>query len=190
MICHKSDLDSIQKVVDLLKAGKVLILPTDTVYGFSGIVDTEKTCFSTDKKIFSIKGRSESKPLIQLLASPQDLYTYTDDKIPNQLLLKWPGPLTIIVNNKKNNGTTAFRCPGDIWLRKIISLCNAPIYSTSVNRSGNPVLQNVNEICSEFENECDLIVIDFDTKDALPSTIVSLLNGKIEVVRQGAVKID
>ncbi len=58
MIYSKHDLNSIETTSSLLKQGKVLILPTDTVYGFSGIVG------KTDEKIRSIKGRSETKPFI------------------------------------------------------------------------------------------------------------------------------
>lgn len=198
MIINKSDIKSASLTADFLKQGKIVILPTDTVYGFSGIVDAnDDSTFSCDEKIRAIKGRSETKPLIQLIAKPEDIYLYTDDKIPTELLQKWPGALTIIVNVKKNAPlsenaklpTIAFRCPGDVWLRKIISLCNAPLYSTSVNRSGSPVLENENDIISEFEDEVDLIVTDGDKKGALPSTLVKIENGEGKILRQGSVKI-
>lgn len=198
MIINKSDIKSASLTADFLKQGKIVILPTDTVYGFSGIVDSnDDSTFSCDAKIRAIKGRSETKPLIQLIAKPEDIYLYTDDKIPTELLQKWPGALTIIVNVKKNAPlsenaklpTVAFRCPGDVWLRKIISLCNAPLYSTSVNRSGSPVLENENDIISEFEDEVDLIVTDGDKKGALPSTLVKIENGEVKILRQGSVKI-
>lgn len=198
MIINKSDIKSASLTADFLKQGKIVIFPTDTVYGFSGIVDSnDDSTFSCDVKIRAIKGRSETKPLIQLIAKPEDIYLYTDDKIPTELLQKWPGALTIIVNVKKNAPlsenaklpTVAFRCPGDAWLRKIISLCNAPLYSTSVNRSGSPVLENENDIISEFEDEVDLIVTDGDKKGALPSTLVKIENGEVKILRQGSVKI-
>lgn len=191
MICRKSEKDSAERTAALLKAGKVVIIPTDTVYGFSGIVDTETNGFSykTDAVIRQIKGRAETKPLIQLLAAPDDVYKYTDTQIPSDLLCKWPGALTIIVKNKNSEATTAFRCPGDEWLRQVISLCGSPVYSTSVNRSGCPVLSSIKEIVNEFEDECSLIVDSGDTANALPSTIVSVLDGKVTVIRQGAVKI-
>lgn len=191
MMCRKSDSDSIARTVSCLKNGEVVIIPTDTVYGFSGAVDMpDKPAFRTDDKIRKIKGRSETKPLIQLLAAPGDIYNYTDTDIPVELLNKWPGPLTLIVKNKSGGGTTAFRCPGDEWLRSVIAACGSPIYSTSVNRSGSPVLQTVHDICSEFEKECSLIVAAGDTKNALPSTIVSLVSGKMEIIRRGTVKIN
>lgn len=194
MICRKSDNDSIQKCISSLKKGGIVIIPTDTVYGFSGIVDGK-----TDSIIRKIKGREEYKPFIQLISSPQEIYKYTDDVIPQKLLDFWPGPLTIIVNRKGQCGnrelvcsgfqTLALRCPGDEWLRKVIAGCGASIYSTSVNRSGQPVLDSEAEIISEFSEEVDLIVADGDRKSSVPSTIVKVDKENYTIIRQGAIKL-
>ncbi len=211
MIIQKSDPTSIEKTAASLKAGGIVIIPTDTVYGFSGIVDlansdtaaatasTVPAPFQTDAKIRAIKGRAETKPLIQLIAKPEDIRLYTDDDIPPELLAKWPGALTIIVHIKDNSPladtaipesrTVAFRCPGDEWLRSIIARCQAPIFSTSVNRSGQPVLDTTNAITQEFASEVDLIIDDGDKKGALPSTLVTIENRAVKVLRQGSVKI-
>ena len=201
MIIKKSDNSSIAETTAVLRKGGIVIIPTDTVYGFSGIVDLKSaaTSFETDTKIRAIKGRAETKPLIQLIAKPEDIRLYTDDEIPPALLKKWPGALTIIVHIKDNSplaptaipesGTVAFRCPGDEWLRKIIAECGAPIFSTSVNRSGQPVLDTTEAITHEFASETDLIIDDGDKKGALPSTLVMLENGQVRVLRQGSVEI-
>ena len=199
LIKNKSDPTSIQTTVDILKRGGIVIIPTDTVYGFSGIVDLKTTAarYETDSKIRAIKGRAETKPLIQLIARPEDLRLYTDDIIPDTLLSKWPGALTIIVHTKKDSPlaehaaipTIAFRCPGDAWLREIIAGTGAPVFSTSVNRSGQPVLDTTTAITGEFENEVDLIIDDGDKKGALPSTLVAIENGEVKVLRQGSVEI-
>ena len=201
MILNKSDPTSIQVTADTLKRGGIVIIPTDTVYGFSGIVDLKTTAahYETDAKIRAIKGRAETKPLIQLIARPEDLRLYTDDEIPDTLLSKWPGALTIIVHTKKDSPlaataipesrTVAFRCPGDAWIREVISATGAPIFSTSVNRSSQPVLDTTAAITSEFENEVDLIIDDGDKKGALPSTLVAIENGEVKVLRQGSVEI-
>lgn len=201
MILKKADPMSIEQTVETLRKGGIVIIPTDTVYGFSGIVDLKASDShnETDAKIRTIKGRAETKPLIQLIAKPEDLRLYTDDIIPDSLLSKWPGALTIIVHIKKDSPlaataipesrTVAFRCPGDVWLREIIEKCGAPIFSTSVNRSGQPVLDTSAAINSEFGKEVDLIIDDGDKKGALPSTLVTIEKGKVKVLRQGNVKI-
>lgn len=192
MIINKNDSNSVEAAAAALKDGGIVILPTDTVYGFSGIVDER----DTDAKIRMIKGRAETKPLIQLIAKPEDLKLYTDDLIPETLISKWPGPLTIIVHTKpdceaaKKWPTIAFRCPGDPWLRKVIEKCGKPIFSTSVNRSGQPVLETENAIDMEFSKEADLIVHDGDKKGALPSTLVSIESGTVKVLRQGSVVVN
>lgn len=184
MICSKFDKNSISKCVELLKEDKVLVLPTDTVYGFSGLVGK-----SADL-IYKIKGREETKPFIQLIGKPEDISYITNDLIPEKLLSYWPGPLTIIVHDKNNfEKTIAVRCPGDEWLRKIISAAGKPLYSTSVNRSGKPVLTKIHEIIDEFENEVSMIVDAGDSESSLPSTIVKIENGQVIVVRPGVIEI-
>ena len=78
---------------------------------------------------------------------------------------------------------------GDMWKGKseIIARCGAPIFSTSVNRSGQPVLDSSSAIAAEFAGEVNLIIDDGDKKGALPSTLVMLENGKVKVLRQGSV---
>ncbi|MFC2330004.1 MAG: L-threonylcarbamoyladenylate synthase [Treponema sp.] len=184
MICRKSDSESIELCSKLLKEEKVVIIPTDTVYGFSGVIN------KTDFKIRSIKGRAENKPFIILISEPEEINSISAQKLPSSLLNYWPGALTVIVRKKDNSNTTvAVRCPGDEWLRNIISLTGSPIYSTSVNRSSFPVLNSIEEIKREFESEVSLIVDDGDKIGALPSTIVRY-DGKISVVRQGSLIIE
>lgn len=186
----KSSALSVNKAAALFKQKKIGIIPTDTVYGFSGIVDLD-----VEKKIFSIKGRAEEKPFIQLIARPKDIFKYTDAIIPENIFNLWPCALTIIVQNndfyKKitRRNTTAFRCPGDDWLRALILEVGEPLFSTSVNRSAKPILQEIKEIKREFEQEVDFIVEDGDKKGALSSTIVECLGNTIKILRQGSVII-
>ena len=195
MTCSKSD-ENIEKIVGILKAGGVAVLPTDTVYGFSGIVDLkDNKLLKTEDRIRRIKGREESKPLIQLISNPDDINRYTDCRIPEKILSLWPGALTVIVPVKRDSPlaeeceTVAFRCPGDLWLRKIIEKCGAPIYSTSVNRSGSPVLETFDEIKAEFDGEADILVDDGDKKGALPSTLVLIEENGYRVLRKGSVTV-
>lgn len=190
MIILRSDSDSVECVSRVLLEGSVVVLPTDTVYGFSGVVP------ESEDVIRKIKGRDETKPFIQLIAEPEDIYRYTDEVLPDQLLAMWPGALTVIVPLKKRliTGesevtTVAFRCPGDGWLRQIIKAVGKPIYSTSVNRSGQPVLSSVLEIDKEFGGEVKLIVDGGGTENALPSTLVKFEKGKCIILRQGDVCI-
>ena len=174
-----------QIVAECILRNGVCAIPTDTVYGFSGIVPQSKA------RIQSIKGRDEGKPFIQLIAEPEDIFRYTDCPIPDQLFSLWPGALTMIVP-VKDGGTVAFRCPGDLWLRKVIALVGSPIYSTSLNRSGKPVLGSFKAICDEFFGEVEVIVDGDENMEPnpLPSTLVELVaDGKCRVLRQGSVPV-
>lgn len=193
MTCSK-DISTIKELASIFKKGGVAIVPTDTVYGFSGIVDdSSENQMRTDDRIRQIKGRSETKPLIQLIADPSDIEKYSAVPIPQKLYSKWPGSLTIIVPLKSHVfvagalSSVAFRCPGDQWLRSLIAECGKPLYSTSVNRSGCPVIERISEIKSEFEAEVDFIVDDGDRLGSVASTIVRLdSDGSYEVLRQGS----
>lgn len=190
MICRKSDKESSMIAADYIRRGKVVILPTDTVYGFSGIVDGRHYSYHTDKKIAEIKGREENKKFIQLISKPEDIKKYTRDVIPEKIYSLWPGPLTIIVHVLDSCGnfdTVAFRCPQDEWLRNVISVCGAPIYSTSVNLSGEPCMNNVSQIKNIFGSKIDLIVDDGDKTGGVPSTVVKIEeDGKISILRKGS----
>ncbi len=184
MMLLKSHPDTINIVSKALLENKVVIIPTDTVYGFSGIVP------HTDNIIRQIKGRGELKPFIQLIDDPEIIKEYSPTKIPQSILTHMPGAITVIVDNKNDNGTTAFRCPNDPWLLSILSICKRPVYTTSVNRSGQNILHAINEIEKEFSKEVYCIV-DAEKKieDPLPSTIVDIRNETISIIRQGSVII-
>lgn len=196
MTLQKSDTNTKAKVIEVLKAGGVCVLPTDTVYGFSSVCDIKgEKALHTAQKIRQIKFRDKAKPFIHLLASPEDVMRYSAQSIPAKLLALWPGSLTIIVPIKEDIlldtsiNTAAFRCPKDDWLRQIIEASNRPLYSTSVNISGQKPCETIKDIEKNFSLKVDLIVDSGDAIGKLPSTIVSLHGENIMLLRQGSVKI-
>lgn len=180
MLIQKENDNSVEVVAKFLKQKEVVVIPTDTIYGFSGIVP------ETKDKIFKLKQRKNSKELIALISNPYDIFEYTNTAIPSFLFELWPAPLTLIVKDKFTENSLAFRCPDDEWLRMVISKTGRPIYSTSVNYSGTPALTNIFEIQKEFENNVSLIV-DGGVLAGKASTIISLLDKKITVIREGEI---
>ncbi len=198
MLIKKNDSNSIKLTSQALKKGGIVIIPTDTLYGFSGIVSNQLfDSLTTEEKILKIKGREKSKGLIRLIANPKDIFKYTDSQISYKFLELWPAPLTLIVKEKNSSNTLAFRCPADEWLRNLITSTESPIYSTSVNYSKQPILSKISEIRAEFEEKVALIVaLDEQNPDnsekalsGKASTIVSLVDKNPEILRQGALKI-
>ncbi|MDR1748756.1 MAG: L-threonylcarbamoyladenylate synthase [Spirochaetaceae bacterium] len=181
-IIVKNDPGSVETVAAILAAGGVAVIPTDTVYGFSAPVPEGA------ERIRRIKGRGDDKPFIQLIADPGWIRQYALEPLPEELLSLWPGPVTIIIPDI-GGGTTAFRCPADRWLRSVISKTGKPLYSTSVNRSGEPVLWKIKDIIGSFGGGVPLIVDDGDKPGGVPSTIVAVESGSCRIVRQGTAEI-
>jgi len=182
MVVSRNLPDSADRAAHALREKKLIIIPTDTIYGFSGIVP------DSNDLIIRAKGRDEGKPFIQLIAEPSDLMRFTEDRINPDLLSLWPGAVTIIVRHK-TGGTTAFRCPGDVWLREVLAKTGSPVYSTSVNRAGEPALRRIADIISAFGTVADLIVDDGDHETSSASTIIDTTGAQYRIIRQGAVTI-
>lgn len=182
IVLKKDESESLHIAAKILQQGGVGVIPTDTLYGLSGIVP------KTAARIQRIKRRAEEKLFIRLIAKPADIFLYTSQHIPHELLSRWPAPLTFIVQTKDTSGTCAFRCPADEWLRNLVENVGTPLYSTSVNYAGNPALTDIAEIMALFSDKVDLIVNAGQLSNAA-STIVDISRGRVDVIRQGLVQI-
>lgn len=182
MIILKACSGSADTAARVIAGGGIAVLPTDTVYGFSGAVPDSK------RKIVDLKKRDISKDFIRLIAHPSDIFRYTASAVPESVLKLWPCALTLIVRLKDGTGTGAFRCPGDEWLRSVVEKAGRAVYSTSVNYSGSPVFTDIAAIRAEFEDKVDLIVDAGDLSGAV-STIADLTAAVPSVIREGAVKL-
>jgi L-threonylcarbamoyladenylate synthase len=178
-----------------LHAGKVLVLPTDTIYGLS--------CLATDseaiKKIFKLKNREAHKPLITLVSSVAMAKRYVQLSRPEAELLKklWSEqaqPTTVILRAKNNlpaeiisdSGGLSCRLPKSDFLIKIIKKANLPIISTSLNLSGEAPLIAVDKLDNIFsgKNKPDLIVNIGLAKKKKPSRLVDLRGGNLKIIRK------
>lgn len=181
MLLDSSNPDVYAQLVRVLRAGEVAIMACDTIYGLVGIVP------QSEHKIRTIKGRAQEKPFLQLIASDW-VATYSDTAIPDGLRDLWPGPLTLILPTPDGR-KTAFRVPADPLLSRILAAIGKPLFSTSVNRSGQQSLWRIKDIVSLFESQTALIIDSGDLEGRLPSTIVDLSSRPFRLVRQGALEI-
>jgi L-threonylcarbamoyladenylate synthase len=172
----------LQELSRFLRGGGVAIIPCDTMYGIVG------TAPGSEDRILQVKGRGEDKPFLQLIPDASWVSRVSDFSIPAALAGHWPGPLTIVIPAYASK-TVALRVPDSPFLRDLISGLDRPIYSTSVNRAGNPPLWRIREIASEFERDVDLIVDAGDLPGSRPSTIVDATFRPFRVTRQGALEI-
>ncbi|MFA4998479.1 MAG: L-threonylcarbamoyladenylate synthase [Candidatus Paceibacterota bacterium] len=190
----EKNLNSVAKIAGgFIKKGKIVVCPTDTVYGL--------VCDATNKKavdkIFKIKGRPKTKPIPVFV---KDIKTASKiAKInKNQLKFlrkKWPGKFTAILKRrgkKKLYGidkkTIAIRIPRYKLIGFLFEIINFPLAETSVNISGQPSLDDLRKIILQFEKEKlkpDLIIDAGKLKFNKPSAVVDLTGKKYTILRKG-----
>jgi len=135
---------SIKEAAQLIAAGEIVVLPTETVYGL-GADATNKDAV---EKIYKAKNRPSKNPLIIHVASKAQASEYgvITNKASKMMEAFWPGALTLILNqNDKSQicdlvtaslNTIAIRCPDHIVMQEVIKLSYKPIAAPSANNSG------------------------------------------------------
>ncbi len=184
MVIKQDDPNLKLKVLSVLRNGGIVIMRGDTIYGFFGIAP------DTKEKILSIKKRNMKKGLIILIPEFGWVSRFAENDVPSSLKKYWPGPLTIILKGIQEK-TVAMRLPRDDFLVELMLDLGKPLYSTSVNISGEREINKISEIIEKFGNTVELIVDSGDSDTAIASTIVDLTDKNNPViVRQGEVKVD
>lgn len=188
------DIELIEKAVDLITKGGVIVYPTDTCYG----IGCDATNPSAIKKIFKIKGREKNKPL-PLIASSLEMiekYVFMDERAI-KLYRAFPG-ISVALRKKGsdipdivNKEKVAFRIPSNEISKKLCELSGKPLVSTSANLSGDPSPYSIEQVKLSLKkslNQIDLFIDSGILNNNPPSTIVDLVEGKIG--RIGSVKED
>ncbi len=165
------------EVGERLKGGEVGIFPCDTIYGLCGRVSEE-----TASRLYEIKRRPASKSFITLM-SLEDLLS-SSLTVPEDLLSRWPAPLTAILLDS-DGSTKAVRVPSDPFVQSVIAV-SGPIYSTSVNFSGEKSLLTFSDILPVFSSSVDFIVNDPETKGGMASTLIDATVKPYKIIRQGS----
>jgi L-threonylcarbamoyladenylate synthase len=183
---------NIDAITNSLKEGKVIVLPSDTLYGFSCLALSPISV----EKIYTLKQRENNKPFIILISDISELEKFgikLNDYQLNFLKLNWPAPLTVVidVNNDKysylHRGTRSlgFRIPDNQLLIDILKQVG-PITSTTVNISGQPAVKTIKEASDIFGLDVDLYV-ENGVMESEPSTVIKLDKSSFAVLRQGKV---
>lgn len=187
---------NIDKICDVLESGGVVLTPTDTVYGIMGDAFNEETIM----KVFDIKKRPLSKPLILLMDSFEMVEEYTDGILEKEKKLIdrfWPGLMTIIL--KKNDlvsdlitagyDTVGIRIPNNEELCEIIRRLKRPLFSTSANITGTEVITDTKILEKELLIGIDY-VYDGGVIKSKSSTIVRVDDDKLNVLREGELSLE
>lgn len=184
-------IDNFEYIIDLLNQGKVILYPTDTIWGLGC------DALNTDaiKKIYKIKQREMDKPFIVLVSSIEMLKEYIKDIHPRleTLLLYHKRPLTIIYPKGKNipsilmkNEKIAIRVVKEPVIAKLIEIFGRPIVSTSANIAGTDFPKIFNEIDKKIIDAVDYTIKykQYETVPGEPSVIATYnKKGKLKFLR-------
>lgn len=198
----------VDKAVEALKRGGVVIYPTDTVYGLGANALDEKAV----KKIFEIKGRDFNKPVSIIVKDREMAKNVANfDKDIEQILEKiFPGPITVILFKKKILSDTltaginkiGIRIPDCKFTKILMENLDFPITTTSANISGKGATGDISEIIEQFTNQKikpayasieatagkpDLIIDAGILPESKPSTVIDLTGPEPKILRVGPV---
>lgn len=179
---------------DFIKRGRVIAIPTDTVYGLSA----DPFNLAAIERVFQVKGRPETRALPILVSSIEQAVTLVRDVPEGFLLLAhkfWPGALTLVVEATHrlplkvtgNSGRVALRWPDSRITTALIEAVGGPVTGTSANLSGFPSCTNAQQIVKQLGDRLPLVLDGGDTGGALASTIVRVDGDEWAIVREGAV---
>lgn len=190
--------DSVEAGAEALRAGRLILLPTETVYGLAADAGNPEAVAA----IFEAKGRPRFNPLISHVAdamAAERLAVF--DRAARRLAEAfWPGPLTLVAPVRDRKGTcdlaragldsVAIRVPGHARARAVISAFGGAVVAPSANRSGRPSPTTFADAVEETGFACAAAVDGGPCAVGVESTVVSVLDGRVSLLRPGAVTRD
>ncbi|MBN4064127.1 threonylcarbamoyl-AMP synthase [Dehalococcoides mccartyi] len=191
------DNSGLQKAAQAIKNGELVAFPTDTFFA----IGADGLNSSAIEAVFATKGRNPGMP-VPLLVSDLEMAKSLSRNIPEPLLALaekfWPGALTLVLPASSSvpavvsadTTTVGVRIPNNDVARSLIDLVGGPITGTSCNRTGREPIKDAGIVEQVFGSELALC-IDAPCGDSTkPSTVISFNNGKIIVLRAGAISTD
>ena len=192
----KESASDLQRAGEILRAGGLVVFPTETVYGLGG----DATSADAAGKIYAAKGRPSDNPLIIHIEKPSDAEKYcVTNEFYYRLADKFmPGPLTVILPKKDTIPSTvtggldsvAVRCPAQPVARALIAAAGVPIAAPSANLSGKPSPTTAEHVIHDMMGRVDMVIDGGECEIGLESTIVSLNGGVATLLRPGAITYD
>jgi len=188
----RDDEDGWRAAADLLAEGRIVGIPTDTIYGVAAPVAAPGVV----ARLFPLKDRELGKPLAVLVADLNQARQLVEvSPLAEALAARWwPGALTIVMPRTERfdvylggaGDTVGVRCPAH---HRVVELCRrlGPLATTSANRSGRPTPGAAADVASALEGTEVAAVLDGGDLVAAASTVVRVDGDEIEVLREGAV---
>jgi len=182
--------------VQALRDGDVVAFPTETVYGLGANAQHE----SAMQKIFALKGRPTTHPLIVHLDSARYLHRWTREMpaVATRLAEKfWPGPLTLVLQRAEHiselitggQDTVAVRVPSHPMAQQLLTAFGGGIAAPSANRYGHVSPTRAEHVREEFGEAVRVVLDGGECRVGLESTIVACLHGEVRLLRPGQITL-
>ncbi len=195
--------DVVHRAVQTLAEGKLVVFPTETVYG----VGASARCESAVRDIFEAKGRKDDAPLALAIRSVEDALDYAPRlgaKAERLARRCWPGPITIVVKHGEDeglirqlpadvrcavapNGEIGFRVPAHAVVLDVLHMLAGPIVLSSANRSGEQPSVTAQEAVRSLGSHVALVLDDGPCRYGQASTVVRADNNGVDCLREGVV---
>lgn len=186
--------NSIQTAADVLKAGRLVAFPTDTVYGLAahGFLP------AAIEQLYKVKERPRTKAIALLVADADDLHRVARH-VPHdawQLAARfWPGALSLVVPRADDlplvltagGDTVAVRMPEHPIALQVIAAAGAPLATTSANLSGGPDPITAGDVLRDLGGRIELILDGGTCAGGIPSTVLDLTTDPPVIRRKGPV---
>ena len=187
----------LQRAADLLRAGELVAIPTETVYGLAANALNGAAVAS----IFAAKGRPADNPLIVHIADLSQWEPLVSHIPPQAMALAkafWPGPLTMVlpksdcipVEVSAGLKTVAVRMPSHPVARQLIALSGCPLAAPSANRSGIPSPTEARRVAEDMNGRIAAVVDGGACDVGVESTVVDLSVTPPRLLRPGAVTVE
>ncbi len=185
---------AVKRAAEVLRAGEVVALPTETVYGLAANALDEKAV----AKIFQIKGRPANNPIIVHVCSMEMAKRCVKDWIaPAARLAKsfWPGPLTLVLPRADmipkivtaGGETVAVRWPSHPFIQAVISECDFPLAAPSANLSSRVSPTNPQHVRKQLGGKIPLIIDGGQSQVGIESTVLDLTVSPPQILRPGMI---
>ena len=181
--------DNLKNIVDILREGKLVVYPTDTIYGIAANINNIQAI----KRVFSAKNRSFDKAISVCFHDMEQLEDYVslNEHIKEILGKALPGPYTFLLNKNEDihplltadTSIVGVRIPDNIISYELTR--EFPITSTSANVSDFPTPNNIFEIQEQLGENIDFYINGGTLENNIPSTIIDLTKNKPRIIRKG-----
>ncbi|MBX5483057.1 MAG: threonylcarbamoyl-AMP synthase [Myxococcaceae bacterium] len=189
--------DPVDIAVEVLREGGLVALPTETVYGLAADADNELAV----RRIFAVKGRPQSHPLIVHLPDASALGAWAaevPDAAKKLVAAFWPGPLTLVLKKHPRvldvvtggQDTVALRVPSHPLAQKVLRAFGGGVAAPSANRFGRVSPTTAEHVRADLGDDVDYVLDGGPAQIGLESTIVDLSRGAPALLRPGGLAVE